>query len=211
MPTKKPSPYTPSPRRQRNRDLMIQTILDTARTIMREDGVASLSLQELARRLDMRAPSLYNYFSSKMDIYDTLFRLGFTLFAEHLNQAITGAHTWSEELRLTFEAYMVFALQNPDLYQLCFERPVPGFVPSDESLRVSLNQLQVAYERTEHLFTDIHTDLSPKQTTDLIIAMMHGLTALHLSNEPHLPVGEGRFGALIPPMLAILEKAWSKP
>jgi hypothetical protein len=36
------------------------------------------------------------------------------------------------------------------------------------------------------------------------------LTALHLSNEPHLPMGQGRFGSLIPAMMAILEKAWSK-
>ena len=211
MPNTTTTAHTLSPRRQRNRDLMVQTILDTARAIMQEDGVAALSMQELARRLDMRAPSLYNYFSGKMDIYDALFRLGFILFAEHLDQAVACAQTWPEELQRTFEAYMTFALQNPDLYQLCFERPIPGFVPSQESLEVSFGRLQVAYERTDQLLADIRTGLSPKQTTDLIIAMMHGLTALHLSNEPHLPVGEGRFGALIPAMLSVLEKAWSNP
>ncbi len=208
---KKKSPYTPSLRRQRMRDTMVHTILDTARAIMREDGVAALSMQELARRMDMRAPSLYNYFSSKMDIYDALFRQGFTLFAEHLDKSVAGAQNWQEKLRRTFEAYMVFALQNPDLYQLCFERPVPGFVPSEESLGISFGSLQLAYKRAMHLFAEIQTDLSPEQTTDLIIAMMHGLTAMHISNEPHLPIGQGRFGALIPAMLSVLEKAWSKP
>jgi hypothetical protein len=94
---------------------------------------------------------------------------------------------------------------------LCFERPVPGFVPSEESLRVSFGRLQVGYERARHWLADMRSDLSPQQTADLVIAMMHGLTALHLSNEPHLPVGQGRFGALIPAMLSVLEKAWSKP
>jgi AcrR family transcriptional regulator len=201
---------TLSPRRQRNREIMIESILDTARAIMREEGVAGLTMQELARRLDMQAPSLYNYFDGKMDLYDALFRLGFRLFAEHLEQAVAGTHTWQEELRLTFEAYMGFALQNPDLYQLCFERPVPGFVPSDESLAFSFDQLTAGYERVRSWHADIQTDLSPEQTTDLAIAMMHGLTALHLSNEPHLPMGQGRFGSLIPAMMAILEKAWSK-
>jgi AcrR family transcriptional regulator len=199
-----------SPRRRRNRELMIETILDTARAIMREEGVAGLSMQELARRLDMQAPSLYNYFDGKMDLYDALFRLGFKLFAEHLEQAVVGTQAWQEELRLIFEAYMGFALQNPDLYQLCFERPVPGFVPSDESLQFSFDQLRAAYERVRSWHANIQTDLSPEQTTDLAIAMMHGLTALHLSNEPHLPMGQGRFGSLIPAMMAILEKAWSK-
>ena len=50
-----------SPRVQRNREAAAQAILDAARAIMREEGVAALSMQELARRVDMRAPSLYNY------------------------------------------------------------------------------------------------------------------------------------------------------
>ncbi|MCX6081416.1 MAG: TetR/AcrR family transcriptional regulator [Chloroflexi bacterium] len=210
MPTNSSSAPIMSPRRQRTRDLMIQTILDTARIIMREDGVAALSMQELARRLDMRAPSLYNYFSSKKDIYNVLFRLGFTLFDEYLEKTGQGAPSWQVELRRIFEAYMTFAMENPDLYQLCFERPVPGFEPSEESLKVSFGMLQKSYERSVRLHTVIDTDLSPEQTADLFIAMMHGLTALHLANEPQLPVGAGRFGSLIPAALSVLDKAWSK-
>lgn len=207
----KTTPSNLSPRRQRNYDLMVQTILETARAIMREEGVAALSMQELARRLDMRAPSLYHYFAGKMDIYDALFRLGFTLYAEQMQAAMQEAQTWQEELRLAFVAYMTFALQNPELYQLCFERPVPGFVPSPESLELSFGLLQAFYERAAQLVESIHTDLAPQQVVDLVIAMMHGLTALHLANEPHLPLGQGRFGSLIPAALSVLNKAWSKP
>ena len=39
---------------------------------------------------------------------------------------------------------------------------------------------------------------------------MHGLTALHMANEPHLPLGQGRFGVLIPAAVALFDKAWSK-
>jgi AcrR family transcriptional regulator len=202
---------TLSPRRQRTRDLMVQAILETARAIMREEGVAALSMQELARRLDMRAPSLYHYFAGKMDIYDALFRLGFTLFAAHMENTTRGAQTWREELRLAFEAYMSFALQHPELYQLCFERPVPGFVPSVESMRVSQGVLETSHERVARLLKDIDTDLASEQVRDLLIAMMHGVTALHLANEPHLPLGQGRFGALIPAAVAVLIRAWSKP
>lgn len=210
MAKKKSATSALSPRRQHNRDLMVKAILDTARSIMREEGVAALSMQELARRLDMRAPSLYHYFSGKLDIYDALFRLGFTLYAEQMQKSIQDAQTWQEELRLAFESYMAFALQNPELYQLCFERPVPGFIPSKESLQVSFGLLQNFYERAAHLHKVIDTDLTPKQVVDLVIAMMHGLTALHLANEPHLPLGQGRFGTLIPAALSVLNKAWSK-
>jgi AcrR family transcriptional regulator len=208
---KKLAPSTLSPRRQRNRDTMVQSILETARAIMREEGVAALSMQELARRLDMRAPSLYHYFAGKMDIYDALFRLGFTLYADHFEHTTQGAQTWQDELRLAFEAHMNFALQNPELYQLCFERPVPGFVPSEESMQVSVGVLQNAYERGARLREVLDTGLAPEQMVDLLIAIGHGLTAQHMANEPHLPLGQGRFGALIPAALSVLNKAWSKP
>jgi AcrR family transcriptional regulator len=76
-----------SPRVQRNREAMKQDILDTARGIMREEGVAALSIHELARRLEIRPPSLYNYYNSKMEIYDELFRLGFELFSRAMQEA----------------------------------------------------------------------------------------------------------------------------
>jgi AcrR family transcriptional regulator len=195
---------------RRKRELTIARILETARAIMREDGVAALSMQELARRLDMRAPSLYNYFSSKMDLYDSLFQLGFVQYRDFREQAVQGAKTWQEELQFTFESYMDFAIQNPDLYQLCFERPVPGFVPSEASMQLSLGILHDAYERSAALLSEIDTNLNGQQVTDLVIAMMHGLTALHIANEPQLPIGQGRFGSLIDALIPLLDKAWAK-
>lgn len=201
---------TPSPRRQRNRERTIQSILDTARAIMREEGVAALTMHELARRMEMRPPSLYNYFDGLLDIYDALFRLGFTLWDKHLDEYTRGAETWQEEVRLVMEAYLTFALQNPELFQLCFERPVPGFVPSEESLQLSFGLLADAYRRVDKLQGDMGTDLPPQQVADLVIAFSHGLTALHMANEPHLPLGRGRFGALIPAALSVFDQAWSK-
>jgi AcrR family transcriptional regulator len=197
-----------SNRRLRNRELTIQTILDTARAIMREEGVAALSMQELARRMDMRAPSLYNYFSGKMEIYDTLFRLGFTLYDEHRREVLKEAKNIYDEIRLSIEAYMSFALEHPELYQLCFERHVPEFIPSKASLELSFGLLHKAYEQVDVLREVLETDLSSQQLADTVIAITHGLTALHLANEPDLPIGQGRFGSLIPIVVSILETAW---
>src|SRR5215207_3755756 len=197
-----------SNRRLRNRELTIQTILDTARAIMREEGVAALSMQELARRMDMRAPSLYNYFSGKMEIYDTLFRLGFTLFDEHRREVLKEAKNIYNEIRLSIEAHMSFALEHPELYQLCFQRPVPGFIPSKASLELSFGLLHQAYDQVGVLREVLETDLSNQQLADTVIAIMHGLTSMHLANEPDLPIGQGRFGSLIPVVMSILEKAW---
>ncbi len=199
-----------SPRRQHNHDRTQQEILLTARQIMREQGVAALSMHELARRMQMRAPSLYNYFSGLMDIYDALFRLGFHLWEEHITAYSQNAGSWQDEIRLSMEGYMTFAIQNPELYQLCFERPVPGFVPSAESLQLSFRILHEGVARIAKIHHHLDTNLPPEQVADLLIALMHGLTALHMANEPHLPLGQGRFGSLIPASVVLLNNAWSK-
>ena len=205
------APKTLSPRRQRRRERTIEAILEHARAIMRESGVAALTMHELARRLEMRPPSLYNYFDGLMDIYDALFRLGFTLWGEHLREYTQNASTWQEEVRLVMEAYLTFAIQNPELFQLCFERPVPGFTPSEASLELSFGILEDAYQRAARIKTSLQTALTREQIADLVIAVSHGLTALHMANEPFLPLGQGRFGALIPAALTLFDKAWSPP
>ena len=57
---------------------------------MREQGVAALSLREVARRVQMQAPSLYAYFPSKMALYDALFLMAVRLRAEYRDRDDAG-------------------------------------------------------------------------------------------------------------------------
>lgn len=202
---------SPVERRRRNRNEMMSAILDASRAIMREEGAAALNLNEVARRVGLRTPSLYAYFSSKAALYDALFLLGIELFTERFRRAMSAPLSLWERLKVAMETYMTFAQECPELYQLVFERPVPGFTPSDESMEASLSLLAEANALVEGAFRadGIVLPIPFNQATDLIIALQHGLTALHLANEPHLPAGEGRFGALIPAAVELFKSAWS--
>ncbi|MEU0837731.1 helix-turn-helix domain-containing protein, partial [Streptomyces sp. NPDC005969] len=72
-------------RRLRRRNETVQEILDVAVEVMAEEGVAALSLAEVARRVGMRPPSLYQYFPSKMAVYDALFERGMRQAVEVLD------------------------------------------------------------------------------------------------------------------------------
>lgn len=210
----KPSrPLAAQTRRQRNRAEMRAAILEAARAVMREHGVAGLNLNQVAARIGIKTPSLYEYFDGKMALYDALFRHGMQLFGERVQRALENTETWQETLRLAIETYMQFALDYPELYQLCFERPVPGFVPSAESMQVSFALLKQGQERVEKFMQQINPPpgLTPAQANDLGIAMMHGLTAQHLANEPHLGIGQGRYGSLIPAAMQLFQAAWGHP
>jgi AcrR family transcriptional regulator len=202
-----------SPTRRHGYVFVRQSILDAAREIMRSDGVGALSLGEVARRVGMKTPSLYTYFESKHALYDALFLRGIRLYRERL-AGITANHpSWETRFEAAIADYLQFADEHPDLYSLVFERPVPGFVPSPESLAEAAGLL----EDGRALFAEaiasgaIRSGLTPEATRDLAIAVMHGLASSKRANEPESPLAEGRFGPLIPAAAALLKGAWLAP
>ncbi len=190
---------SPAERRARNRQEMTDAILDAARANMREHGAAGLNLNEVAQMVGVRTSALYNYFPSKMALYDALFLEGTRVARTYLEPPMELSISFCKTLHVGLEAYMRFAQEQPDLYQLCFERPVPGFEPSEESMAESRAGLASFDRRISRAIADgeIRADLSNSQARDVITAMTHGLTAQHMANEPHLPVGSGRYGSLI--------------
>jgi hypothetical protein len=106
---------------------------------------------------------------------------------------------------------MRFAQKNPDYYQIMFQRPVPDFVPSDESLALSFYSLGRFTEYLQDILESegIDPGIPYEQARDIIIALNHGLTEQHLANNPELPVGKGRYGGLIHQAVAVVLKAWS--
>ncbi len=204
------SVLSPKARRERNREEMKTAILTAARDMMRAEGAAALSLNEVARRVGLQTPSLYAYFDGKSAVYDTLFRLGIRIYSERLEHIYQQHGASWEAIEATFRTVMEFAYEYPELYQIVFERPVPGFVPSDEALAESVRMYERGCEVLAEAIVQgsVRTELSAEQAANLLIAFMHGLASQHLANEPDLPPGSGRFGSLLPAAVAVLRAAW---
>ena len=203
-------PLSPSERRQRNRQEMFDAILQNARAIMREEGVAALSLRELARRLRFTVQALYKYYPSKAALYDALFLEGIRTYSRYWGEAIAGRRSFWDRLQAVLEATMRFAHEHPDLNDLTFSRPVPGFVPSAESMEESRRLLgdldRIVAEGIAN--GELRPDVSPTEVRDLFLAMLDGLTRQHMANEPDVPVGSGRYGGLIAPAVDLFRAAW---
>lgn len=202
---------TAEDRRRRSREEMVGAILKAARTIMREEGVAALNMHEVGRRVGLRTQSVYYYFPSKAALYDALFLLGNRIFHEQQVRLLQQQTDPWTTIRAAMEAYMTFAQQHPELWQLVFERPVPGFVPSEESMEESRRVLESGVRVIKEAIESgqMAPGLPPARATDFLSAMMHGLTAAHMANEPDLPPGSGRFGSLVPAAVEFLQKAWA--
>src|SRR4029450_4698558 len=129
-------------RRLQRHNQTIEEILDIAIQVMGEDGGAALSLAEVARRMGIRPPSLYQYFPSKLAVYDALFERGTrqTLAVVESYQSRI-AEDPLEGIAAAQAAWNDWVMANPVLAQLLFWRPVPGFEPSPSAYRPAL-QLQ---------------------------------------------------------------------
>jgi AcrR family transcriptional regulator len=208
------SPLLPSvaERRARNRLEMVDAILIAARQQMRKEGAAALNLNEVARRVGVSTPALYKYFPSKFAVYDALFRLGTRTYREELEALeLENASSAGDALRAAFTLQLGFAVRNPDLYELVFQRPVPGFVPSNDGLKEAAELEDIGRRAFSRLIDRglIDPKGPAERAFNLLLAAMGGLAAAHIANEPHLPIGSGRFGSLIPDAVSLFETAWA--
>ena len=69
-------------RRQSARD----AIVAAAWELVHEEGLAALSLRDLARRAGITTPTVYAYFESKHAIYDAMFGRAATEFADGMSE-----------------------------------------------------------------------------------------------------------------------------
>jgi AcrR family transcriptional regulator len=176
--TQSVAPPTPGrARRDRRREATKAEILDAAWDLVREHGLAALALRDLAARVGMRAPSLYQYFDSKHAIYDAMFAQG---WQESLDAVVDDLGTTDprEALQIAARRMFAFATSDPARYQLLFQRTIPGFEPSPESYAPAVAMMT----HTTQLMADL--GIADPDAIDLWTALISGLTSQQLSNDP---------------------------
>lgn len=199
-------------RRQRRRQETIAEVLDIAAEIMAEQGVAGLSVGEVARRMGIRPPSLYVYFPSKHALYDALFARGARMILDHVRadaESVDIDGSSLEELLLrAAEAFVGWSIEHPAYTQLLFWRPVPGFTPSAEAYAPAIEMVELSQARFTTLQQhglvrdDVDIDHVHRDWTVLI----SGVISQQLSNAPHESVADGRFTAALPELVAMFAR-----
>jgi AcrR family transcriptional regulator len=154
-------------------------ILDAAWDVVRAEGLAALSLRDLARKVGMQAPSLYQYFDSKHAIYDAMFAQGYRQLLEaRVNSAPPAGTAPADWLKQRTRLFIDFCVADPARYQLMFQRTIPGFEPSPESYAVSVAALEEARQGLASV------GLTEPEHLDLWTALLTGLTDQQISNDP---------------------------
>ncbi|HEX9993222.1 MAG TPA: TetR/AcrR family transcriptional regulator [Acidimicrobiales bacterium] len=166
-------------RRAARRSAAVEEILAAAWELGRERGLTGFSMRDLGQRVGMRAQSLYSYFASKHDLYDAMFASANRAFADWMRGGPGDAEGGDVvgALAATARRFFAFCVEDPVRHQLLFQRTVPEFVPSPASLAVAQEAYDVSVARLRSLGVD-GADL------DLVTAVMAGLAAQQLANDP---------------------------
>ena len=196
-------------RRQRRRQETIAEVLDVAAEIMAEQGVAGLSVGEVARRMGIRPPSLYVYFPSKHALYDALFERGAQMVLDHVRadaeSVSLDGRPLEEVLLHAAENFVRWSIEHPAYTQLLFWRPVPGFAPSAEAYAPAIELIQhtrdrfTILQRAGLIRRDATLDDLQRDWTVLI----SGVISQQLANAPDEPFAKGRFTTALPGLVAM--------
>jgi AcrR family transcriptional regulator len=162
---------------ERRRAQAEREILDAASALINRQGVAAISMREVAGLVGMRAQSLYEYFPSKNALLDALFREGFALATERL-AALPDAGTAEERLKASVRDFLRFCVENPGRFHLMLQRTVPDFEPSPESYAVAAASLQVMVDRAAEAGITSEADIH------VLRALISGLAGEQIANEP---------------------------
>jgi len=122
------------PARGVRRPVTAVLIKTTARRLMAEGGTAGLSLRAVARRLEVTAPAIYNYFHRLEDLITALVVDAFTSLALAM-EATEGEHAPGdvrERLCALCATYRTWSLAHPVDVELISGSPFPGYRPPDE-------------------------------------------------------------------------------
>ena len=153
-------------------------ILDAAWEHVRTNGLAALSLRDLARSVGMQPPSLYSYFASKSAIYDAMFAQAAQQFVDEQKQAWPRTDDPLDTLKALLRFFVGFCTADPARYQLLFQRTIPGFEPTPESFRISQDNLAEIGELVARC------GVRDPEMLDLMTAIGTGLTDQQISNDP---------------------------
>jgi AcrR family transcriptional regulator len=166
-------------RQAERREATRREIVDAAWEIARRDGLAAVTLREVAAMIGMRSPSLYSHFDSKNAIYDAMFGQVWTIFLARTEETLERLPEAPREALLRMlETFFDFSVADLARYQLMNQRSIPGFTPSEAAYAPSVEVMAMFVARMHRLGVTDQDDI------DLYLAVAGGLVDMQLANDP---------------------------
>jgi AcrR family transcriptional regulator len=164
-------------RRADRREAKKARILVEAWALAHRDGLAAVSLRDLADRVELRQPSLYAYFDSKLGLYDMMFADGNRQLLSWIGE-LPPCDEPRRALTEFVQSLVQFSSVDVVRHQLLFQRTIPDFEPSPSSYALALQFYEIARDRLAAVGATDHGEI------DLFSALVNGLAHQQVANDP---------------------------
>src|SRR3954462_10124774 len=161
-------------RAERRRAVVRDEMVEAAWALARDGGVGAVTIKNVADRMGMKPPSLYEYVPNLHGLFDLLFQAGWQQFQDEVDALATQ----DADPRTWFRRFLEFWVEDPARFQLLLQRPVPGFEPSKEAMAVS----EGAYR--DLLAALAGFGIKRRADVDLVDSLLVGLAGDQIANDP---------------------------
>jgi AcrR family transcriptional regulator len=156
-----------------------RVLLDCALGLFMDRGTFDFTFRELAREANVSHGAPYRHFASKADLLAALRAEAFSRLVGTARFAAADATSDPRtRIRLLGEAYVRFAVENPQLFQLLLQGGAPSTESDDSGFALLRNALAEA--RTAGVVRD---DIGVKELGLAVWSLVHGLAALSASGR----------------------------
>ncbi len=127
-----------------------QQLIDTACAHLKNGSAHDLSLRSLARASGVSQTAPYRHFASKSDLFVAIAVYGFQLLRDAVSEAKNTANNDPEQLLIQQGlAYIQWAEEHPEKYQLLFDSSLVASVSEPEMQKAGSESFQVVLDTIE--------------------------------------------------------------
>ena len=172
-------------RKERQKEELRAKILEAAKHLIMEQGFEQTSIRMIADRIEYSPTTIYLYFKDKDEIYHSLHSEGFTILNQYF-RALEHVSEPFERLKALSKAYISFAMENGEFYDLMFIIRSPMDSVSKE--KGDWEEGNRAFGFLINTITDCMNKgyfkgMNPEILAFTVWSMVHGICSLEIRNR----------------------------
>ncbi len=182
-------------RRETEKKVMQGLILKTAMKLFVDKGFDNISIRRIAGKIEYSPATIYLYYKDKNEILYALHDMGFEKLYERQQAMLSIKDPW-KRLREHGKVYILFAIENPEFYDLMFIMRAPvAKIKEKKKWERGLRSYDFLKENVKQCIEDGYL---PKTDLDVVTfafwSLTHGIVSLMIRErcimfpEEHLPV-----------------------
>ena len=160
-----------------NRPSNKDKILKAASALLKEQGVAALSVRAIAAAAGLSTIGIYSHFQGKQGILDALYIHGF----ERVRDAMVSANAIADPHAAVMDGvrrYLQVSLAHEGEYRLIFGERDSSYEPSDEARAAALEAFQSLVDEVSRLLPATASNTDKRRAAIQIWARLHGYVSL---------------------------------